>query len=86
VLFFDFVDEHTEQPVDLPRGYSVWQRMPGRNIQLTSLYAALGGAIPAGRNERFALQEGTWVMLQKPDGEEYDFQSPLIPRPRNGSH
>ncbi|KAJ7288363.1 hypothetical protein C8J57DRAFT_1494670 [Mycena rebaudengoi] len=86
VLFFDFVDERTGQPVDLPRGYSVWQRFPQGNIQLVSLHAALGGATPAGHNERFALQEGTWVMLQKPDGQEYDFQSPIIPRPRNGSN
>jgi hypothetical protein len=85
VLFFDFVDEHTGQPVDLPRGYSVWQRLPGGNTQLISLHAVLGGAPPAGHNERFALQEGTWVMLQKPDGQEYDFQSPVIPRPRSGS-
>ncbi|KAJ7249651.1 hypothetical protein C8J57DRAFT_1723837 [Mycena rebaudengoi] len=85
VLFFDFVDGHTGQPLDLPRGYSVWQRLPGGNTQLISLHAVLGGASPAGHHERFALQEGTWVMLQKPDGQEYDFQSPVIPRPRNGS-
>ncbi|KAJ7429310.1 hypothetical protein B0H11DRAFT_2205768 [Mycena galericulata] len=85
VLFFDFVEGHTGKPVDLPKGYSLWQRLPTGNTQLMSLHAALGGATPAGHKERFALQEGTWIMLKNPDGQEYDFQSPVIPRPRNGS-
>ncbi|KAJ6618787.1 hypothetical protein B0H10DRAFT_2027968 [Mycena sp. CBHHK59/15] len=81
VLFFDFVDGRTRRPVDLPSGYSVWQRMPEGNIQLIPLHTVLGGAPPDGRNGRFALKEGTWVMLRMPGGQDYDFQSPVIPRP-----
>ncbi|KAJ7094368.1 hypothetical protein C8R44DRAFT_951746 [Mycena epipterygia] len=78
MLFFDFVDARTGHPVNLPAGYKVLQRMPEKDMKLVPMHEMLFG--PDGNfKARFALKEGTCVLLQTPNQQEHHFQSPITP-------
>ncbi|KAJ7092470.1 hypothetical protein B0H15DRAFT_834048 [Mycena belliarum] len=80
MLFFDFVDARTGLPMNLPTGYSVHQRMPEQDIQLIPLHEVFGSfPMDAKAQARFALREGTEVVLCMPKQQEHHFQSPIIP-------
>ncbi|KAJ7439374.1 hypothetical protein FB451DRAFT_150087 [Mycena latifolia] len=83
MLFFDFVDTRTGHPVNLPAGYSLHQRMPQGDIKLIPMHEVFGFS-PAGAKGRFALREGTGVVLRMPNQPEHHFQSPIIPLARRG--
>ncbi|KAJ7474156.1 hypothetical protein FB451DRAFT_1466705 [Mycena latifolia] len=84
LLFFDFVEQGSGLPINLPAGLTLWQRAAVQDARLMSLHQALGGQTPTGVTERFALAEGVTVVLRRGDQDVYQFRSPVIPRSTDG--
>ncbi|KAJ7719874.1 hypothetical protein DFH07DRAFT_1009091 [Mycena maculata] len=81
MLFFDFVDTRTGRPVNLPAGYSVYQRMSeGGDIRLVPMHEVFGYP-RMDLKARFVLRENSGVSFRMPSGKEYHLISPIIPRP-----